>query len=183
MYPSTRIQRADAHTLRCPAEGATWIPVPRGVATNFVGLLTVDLPLGVRRGEAYTIVVRQVTTYPTTVNEPRRGATAVSASALFQRRMLGSFQITVPVSVKEDLLGPSEQLLAVMRWVAEGKPPGDRWTPVLDRFVRQLADRVEGFGGDPSKILPSPTGFPPEKEPGALHEAISFTGKAMALRL
>ena len=182
MYPSTRIRRADAHTLRCPAEGATWIPVPRGVATNFVGLLTVDLPLGVRRGEAYTIVVRQVTTYPTTVNEPRRGATAVSASALFQRRMLGSFQITVPVSVKEALLGPSEQLLAVMRWVAEGKPPGDRWTPVLDRFVRQLAERVEGFGGDPSKILPSPTGFPPQKEPGAPHEAISFTGKVMALR-
>jgi len=179
MYPSTRLTLADAHTLRCPAEGAAWIPVPKGGVTNFVGLLTVDLAQGVRKGDAYTIVVRQVTTQVANVDGPR-GANAVSPGSTFERRMLGSFQITVPVSVKEELLGPSEQLLAIMRWVAQGKPPGDRWTPVLDRFVEQLAERVEGFGGDPSKIPPSPIGFfPPPPEPPI---AVSYTGKVKALR-
>jgi hypothetical protein len=31
------------------------------------------------------------------------------------------FQITVPLATKEELLGPAEQLLAMMRWVAQGK--------------------------------------------------------------
>ena len=179
MYPSPRLVRADPHTLRCPAEGSTWIPVPKGGATNFVGLLTVDLPPSVRKGEAYTIVVRQVTAAAATVEEPRRGADAVPPSGS-TRRMLGSFQITVPVSIKEDLLDPAEQLLATMRWVAQSKPPGDRWRPVLDRFLAQLAERVEGFGGDPSKIKPSPTGFPSEG-PGTPPDAASFTGKVDAL--
>jgi hypothetical protein len=178
MYPSTRLTFADAHTLACPAEGAAWIPIPQGGVTNFVGLLTVDLAAGVRRGDAYTIVVRQITTYSTSVDEPH-GANAVSPRAGFERRTLGSFQITVPVAVKEELLGPAEQLLAIMRWIAKGKPPGDRWTPVLDRFVEQLAERVEGFGGDPSKIPPSPIGFfPPAPEPAI---AVSYTGKVKAL--
>jgi hypothetical protein len=177
MYPSTRLTFADAHTLACPAEGAAWIPIPQGGDTNFVGLLTVDLALGVRRGDAYTIVVRQVTTYSTSVDEPR-AANSVSPGRGFGRRTLGSFQITVPVAVKEELLGPAEQVLAIMRWVAQGKPPGDRWTPVLDRFVEQLAERVQGFGGDPSKIPPSPIGFFPTPEPPV---GVSYTGKVKAL--
>jgi hypothetical protein len=121
--------------------------------------------------------VRQVTTYVTSVDQPR-GPNAVAPRPRFQRRTLGSFQITVPVSVKDELLGPAEQLLAIMRWIAQGKPPGDRWTPVLDRFVEQLAERVEGFGGDPSAIPPSPTGFFPLPAPPV---AISHTGKVKAL--
>jgi hypothetical protein len=130
--------------------------VPPGGVTNYVGLLTVDLPPTVRKGDAYTIVVRQVTTAAEAFRSDVR-------AARFTRRMLGSFQITVPVAVKEELLGPAEQLLAIMRWVAQGKQPGDRWTPVLDRFLEQLAERVEGFGGDPSKIPPSPIGFFPRR--------------------
>jgi Pro-kumamolisin, activation domain len=179
MYPSTRLTPADAHTLLCPAEGAAFIPIPRGGSTNFVGLLTVDLAPGVRKGEAYTIVARQITTYATDLDAPQRGADANARAPGFQRRILGSFQITVPVATKEELLAPAEQLLAIMRWVTQGKPPGDRWTPVLDRFLKELAERVEGFGGEPSKIAPSPIGFVPQPGPPV---AVSYTGKVKALR-
>jgi hypothetical protein len=178
MYPSTRLTSADAHTLLCPAEGAAFIPIPQGGVTNFVGLLTVDLAPGVRKGDAYTIVARQITTYAAELDAPQPGAGASARAPAFQRRILGSFQITVPVATKEELVGPAEQLLAIMRWVAQGKPPGDRWTPVLDRFLKELAERVEGFGGDPSKISPSPIGFFPPPEPPV---AVSYTGKVKAI--
>lgn len=45
-----------------------------------------------------------------------------------------------------------------MRWIKDAKAPGDRWSPVLDRYVAQIAERVQGFGGDPQRIPPSPTG-------------------------
>jgi len=42
-----------------------------------------------------------------------------------------------------------------------------------------LAERVEGFGGDPSKIPPSPIGFfPTPPEPPI---AVSYTGKVKGL--
>ena len=182
MYPSTQLTPADAHTLLCPAEGATFIPIPQGSVTNFVGLLTVDLAEGVHKGDAYTIVARQITTYATDLHLPRRGgdASAPSQGSFSSGASSVRFRSPVPVATKGELLGPAEQLLAIMRWIAQGKPPGDRWTPVLDRFLKEpLSERVEGFGGDPSKIPPSPIGFfPPPREPPA---AVSYTGKVRAL--
>jgi hypothetical protein len=37
-----------------------------------------------------------------------------------------------------------------------------RWYPVLQRYIDQIGGRVRGFGGDPGKILPSPTGDVPD---------------------
>jgi hypothetical protein len=59
-YPFHQLTRVDAHTLQCPTGGVTFIPIPIGTARN-AGLLTVDLPAGVKRGERYDITVRQTT--------------------------------------------------------------------------------------------------------------------------
>ena len=69
-----------------------------------------------------------------------------------------------------------------MRWIGEGIPASDRWSPVVERYVAQIADRVQGFGGDPTKILPSPTGAIPHagKHPKKRHE-LTFTGKVTGL--
>ena len=60
VHGSTRLKVVDPHTLQVPVGGATFIPIPRGTARN-AGLLTVDLPDGVKRGDIYEISVRQIT--------------------------------------------------------------------------------------------------------------------------
>src|SRR5207237_258524 len=61
LYPTHRLEQADAHTLRCPAEGITYIPIPAGTDVNYPGLLTIDLPSTVRKGEVFKVVVQQIT--------------------------------------------------------------------------------------------------------------------------
>ena len=156
MYSARQFELVDEHTVQCGTGGTTWIPIPEGSGGNFAGLLTVDLPLTVRRGETYTVVVRQVTN-ETKVLE-RRGDSVSAAASVGERRVLGSFQISIPVSTEEELLASEENLLSIMRWITQQKAPGDRWLPVLNRYAAQIAQRVQGFGGDPDKILPSPTG-------------------------
>ena len=64
MYPTHSLGAADPHTLRCPTGGVTYIPIPKGAtpeSQNYAGLLSVQLPSGIKRGQAFNIVVRQVT--------------------------------------------------------------------------------------------------------------------------
>ena len=104
------------------------------------------------------------------------------------RRVLGTFQVQIPVSTKELLLPREEQRLAIFRWIGEAMPPTRRWYPVFQRYLQRIAGRVAGFGGDPARILPSPTGArrglarpgshaPTKDEEGA----IDFTGKVSGL--
>lgn len=180
MYPTHRLRQVDSSTLQCPTGGATWVPVPQGGGSNFAALLTVDLPATVRKGQAFTIVVRQVTSDTGARQFDRRSSSAATAT----RRVLGTFQLTIPVSTEEALLEPEERLLAIMRWIEEGIPANDRWSPVVARYVAQIADRVQGFGGDPGQILPSPTGdgIPKHRhrEPKP-EKRIVFTGKIAGL--
>jgi hypothetical protein len=48
-----------------------------------------------------------------------------------------------------------------MRSIALHMPTKKRWYPVLQRYIDYIAGRVRGFGGNPAKILPSPTGWVP----------------------
>jgi hypothetical protein len=61
-YDAHRLTKVDDSTLACPSEGVTFIPLPRSSAPNFAGLLTVDLPPGIRKGDVHDVTVRQVTT-------------------------------------------------------------------------------------------------------------------------
>jgi hypothetical protein len=60
-YASHRLTALDRSTIGCPADGITYIPVPGGQAENFAGLLTIDLPEGIRKGQHYDVSVKQVT--------------------------------------------------------------------------------------------------------------------------
>jgi hypothetical protein len=140
----------------------TYIPLPKGPANgaHFTGLLSVNLPYGIRKGQSFTVLVRQLTT-ATGQATPPRPATAVAPpqqTLLPWRRVLGTFQVNIPVSTKEALLPREEQRLSIFRWIAEAMPRQRRWYPVFHRYLQLLAERVEALGGDPTRILPSPTG-------------------------
>jgi hypothetical protein len=94
------------------------------------------------------------------------------------RYIVGTIQIAIPVKRHEVLLRPEEDILAILEWRLQQMTPSDRWYPVLQRYIGYVMGRVEGFGGNPVTILPSPTGVPPKgvpRPPGG--EIEEFTGK------
>jgi hypothetical protein len=170
MYSSHRLVRVDDHTLGCVTGGITYIPIPPGISINYPGLLSVELTSGLPKGHVYTAVVRQVTNAfgwtgsqkPPVVQIRSRHKASASTHGdrrlIEWRRVIGAFQLTIPVKHRSDLLLTEERQLSVLRWIGESIPYHSRWYPVFQRYLQKLGGRVKSFGGDPSKILPSPTG-------------------------
>lgn len=200
LYQYHRLTVQDAHTIAAPSGPVTFVPIPRNTGL-LAGLLTVDLPPGVRRGDVYKIVVRQVSEaikFLRGYRPPNKGlehagrhaekkSTAAEIrypATLLWRRVLGAFQIDIPISTKQELLLPEEHQFALFRWIGDHVSPQSRWHPVMQRYISQLAGRVTGFGGDPGKIPPSSTGYVPgepcegEEERRKHHEV---TGKVSGL--
>jgi Glycosyl hydrolases family 32 N-terminal domain len=195
MYLAHRLSAGPAHVIRCEAGSGTLIPVPRG-AGRYAGLIEVDLPSGIRKGDSFDIVIRQIhdrTVFVPRTPPPRSGrrrADAASAEGfgrrtpLTWREVLGTFQLTIPVSTRERLLLPEERLLAWLKWKISVLPATRRWHPVLVRYAELVAGRVRGFGGDPGKIPPSPVGHVPGVPHRPPHERGErrYVGKVVALR-
>jgi murein tripeptide amidase MpaA len=193
MYTYHSLSRVDAHTLTCAANGITYVPIPPGVGPNYAGLLTVDVPASVTPGQSFRVLTRQITNASERiVGQPpppqiqvrrRRTAAAAAADEIEWRKVLGSFQLSIPVQTKTSLLVPEERLLSVMRWIFKGIPHHNRWHPVIRRYIEIIAGRVISLGGDPTQILPTPSGnggphLPPPPKPG---EHLYFTGKISGL--
>jgi hypothetical protein len=178
----------------------TFVPIPRN--TGFLaGLLTVDLPPGIRDGDLYKIVVRQLTDAsqlvrrgdpPNNTTDGRAAAAKVATrralllqrpkhQILTWRRVLGAFQIDLRISTKHKLLVPEERQLSLFRWIAGNVLPQSRWFPVMQRYIGQLAGRVAGFGGNPASIPPSPTGNVPPLPPRFEKHYHEVTGKVSGL--
>lgn len=132
----------DDHTLSVPVTGMSHIPIPALQAGALAALLTVQLPDSVRKGQIFTVTLHQVST-------------------VFDR-IVGSFELRIPVVGGEDILEAESRWLAVLKDTLEKRPANHRWTPVLKRLLQVVVDRVRGFGGSPDEIPPSPQGFDPK---------------------
>jgi hypothetical protein len=188
IYGRHRLSVEDAHTVRCPAEGATFVPIP-AVTARASGLMTVDLPAGIRKGDSYAITVRQLTQgllAPIVIQRApraRRPQAAATPDVLVWRRVTGAFGVNLVISTREQLLEAEERLLAWLLWLAESLPSTNRWYAVWLRYLEQISARVRGFGGDPGKISPSPTGTVPHHHlPHKDHDLrVGLTGKVIGL--
>jgi hypothetical protein len=164
-----------------------------------------DLPLTVRTGQEFNIVVRRVNKRLRSAVPPppprgpqiaasgiARGgephapaaapALAVAAPQVWERYIVGSFQVKIPVSTGAATRPAEETTLAIMKARLEGWPKTSPWYPVLLRYVDIIAGRLQGIGGDPGAIPPSLGGYRPGRhagEPGERRE--SFTGKVVSV--
>lgn len=193
LYPVERLTRVDAHTIGCTTGGVTYIPLPKGSGdgANFTGLLSVNLPYGIQKGQNYTLLVRQLTNAsglatsppppPPQINAAKAAVVVTPGDTIQWRRVLGTFQVNIPVSTKEILLPREERRLSIFRWIGEAMPPQRRWYPVFQRYLEGIAQKVKALGGDPTEILPSPTGDGRRKPPHHEERREAFTGKIAAL--
>jgi hypothetical protein len=140
---------ARAHdTLFCRPGDVTYVPLPGPRQVNIPGLLSVELPPTVKAGERFTVSVHQISGRP--------------------RRIIGSFQLTIPVVQPAEILPIEVRKLSVLRHIGLAIPAGNRWRAVWDRLLEQIGDRVRGLGEDPDEIEPSPTGEPGRPTPPAV---------------
>ncbi len=103
----------------------------------------------------------------------------------YERYIVGSFQVKIPVSTREAMLPAEETTLAILKARLEALPKTDRWYPVLLRYIDQIAGRVDGLGGDANVIPSSLGGYlpghhhpvrPPVRRP-CEEDLKEFTGK------
>ncbi|HEY6236313.1 MAG TPA: hypothetical protein VIW69_14535 [Candidatus Elarobacter sp.] len=164
LYATHQLDIEEPHTLRCPAAGVTYLPLPAGAGRNFAGLLSVELPAGIKKRQRFDIVVRQLTTVDAQLAATPVAVTNVSTGAKggrverTWRRVVGAFQIAIPVSTSGAMLIDEQRTLSVMRWIAQRVSANDRWHPVLKRYLEQLAGRVTALGGDAAAVPPTQDG-------------------------
>jgi hypothetical protein len=191
-YGVSPLGMSDANTIRIPiTRGVSYVPIPAGAGDNFAGLITIELPTGVRSGQVFDVTVKRLGTRigkPTPPPPPPLQTAAalfhpegktmelqtakgevpqpqtpptVVERSLQWRYVVGTFQIRIPVTTG-DLILPSElTTLAIMKWRLEQMSPSNRWHPVLVRYIKYISDRVDGLGGDSSAVPPSLTYVPP----------------------
>jgi hypothetical protein len=150
-YRSHRMVRIDEHTLKFDTGGITYLPIPFADG-NFPGLLTVDLPEGIEKGQAFKIVVRQVTGEQQPIAMTHR----IEAPRPSWRRIVGSFQLTIPVRDKADIL-PRHSVAFQSPWIERAIPANDLGRPSSSGMCPNC-DRIDALGGDSNKVAPSPTG-------------------------
>ncbi|MBR0685067.1 hypothetical protein JQ594_04015 [Bradyrhizobium manausense] len=62
-YGVSPLGMSDANTIRIPiTRGVSYVPIPPGSGDNFAGLITIDLPLGVRSGQVFDVTVKRLGT-------------------------------------------------------------------------------------------------------------------------
>ncbi|MBB5463603.1 sialidase family protein [Paraburkholderia sp. Cpub6] len=197
MYVTHGLTRHDRHTLKCRTGGVTYVPIPPASGSNYAGLITVEPASSHWHGKGFTVVVRQVTNafraqrseVARTRGKVRGNASSAQVHAGGRggikyeysqwRRVMGAFQLNIPVRQKGSLRLTEERNLALLRWIAGAISSTSRWHPVFSRYLDVIAGRVKAFGGDPSQIKPSPTGTI-EPTPAGM-EKQRYTGKIVGL--
>jgi hypothetical protein len=163
LYPTHRLTRVDTNTIGCATGGVTYIPLPpeSGDGANFAGLMSIGLPAGIRRGQLYHVVVRQLTNAGAVIQKSPHLTAAAEGNrdTIRWRRVLGTFQINIPVSTKELMLETEELRYSIFQWIAATIPHRSRWHKVFLRYVGLLGMRLKELGGDPAQIKPSQNGY------------------------
>jgi hypothetical protein len=137
------LAKVDENTISVKVADASFVPLPGWPSGNLAGLMTLVLPKGIRVGQTFKMSMQQYS------------GIAIPSRA---RKMLGAFQISIPVSADADILPGAIRRLSILRYIQQTVPTASRWYPIFARWLNGLAAKVAGLGGDPIQVLPSPTG-------------------------
>jgi hypothetical protein len=184
LYVTQTLSVADTHTIQCTVGSpVTYIPIPSGAGGSFAGLMTIDLPPSVRYGDEFDVLVRRITTRQVAGKGTGSTDEVTVGDQLVWRYVSGSFLARASVQRETAILPADENLLAILKWRLTLVGAGNRWYPVLLRYISYLSARIAGMGGDPAKIPPSAGGYqPPSPIAGQGHGQHRHTGKVTGVR-
>ena len=132
------IGKVDANTVKVQVTDVTFIPLPGGIGDDTPVLFSIQLPQTVITGQVLTVDVSQF--------------------AGRARKIIGAFQITIPVSTGALMLPKEIRKLSVLKHIFNAIPLTDRWHPVFVRYLGEIEAKVRDLGGDPDSVHPSPDG-------------------------
>lgn len=160
LYTIHQLSASDSHTISCTANnGLTFIPIPPSTSDQFyAGLFTVDLPLGVVKGQEFTVIVRRIFSTPPRRRDSSTRGKLNPINPINSRYIADSILLQIPVRTPAELLQQEQTTLAIMKWRLQNWPPTNRWYPVLLRYISYLSGRVDGLGGKAGTVAASPPG-------------------------
>ena len=150
--------KAGQQSIQCKVADVGYIPIPGPFETNIAGLMSIELPPSVTKGQKFTVVLRQV--------EGR------------SNRIIGTFQFDIYVKTAPEILPQFRRNLSLIKHIALSIPLENRWHPIFQRYISELGDRVRALGDNPDEIQPTPTGsgrLDKESNPDAKQK--KYTGK------
>ncbi|MEO8515752.1 MAG: hypothetical protein ABI426_03365, partial [Flavobacterium sp.] len=130
----TKISMEDGHSFSFTTADISYIPIPGGFNKNIPGLLTVELPSNVVKGQLFKVLVQQARFYRNT------------------RRIIGSFQFNISVSTAEIILKKEMRNLSLLQYVRESMAVTDPWRMIFNRYIKSTSDKINGLGGDASTV-------------------------------
>jgi hypothetical protein len=184
LYPTHQLRTVagDPNTIEVTVpEGFTFVPIPFGKGPNIAGLFTIQLPLGIVRGQEFLLTVRRISSRIYQIDEvPRIAEQAISTQSFSRARPIqavnyrytaGIFAVRIPVVVGREMLPIELDAQSIIAWRLNQMSPTDRWYKVMQRYLSYINGRVSGLGGL-GPVVPSPTGIPPGQggpKPGHHH--------------
>lgn len=137
-FSTTKMTWEDENTFSFTASDISYIPIPGGFQKNIPGLLTIELPSNVVKGQLFKVLVQQASLYRST------------------RRIIGSFQMNIPVSTAERILKTEMRNLSILRYVRQTLSITDPWRLIFNRYIQGISDKVDGLGGDSGSVPAAP---------------------------
>jgi len=185
------LERVDDHTIACKTAGVTYIPIPAGGTLDLAGLITLDLPENIHKGQTFRVVVRQVMDTPGPVpQQPANGNIPAPQIAKSQaivlpkpsnaRHILGAFQFSVQVKTAKEILPGDERTMSALHRAIATIPLENRWYPVFLRYISQLGGRIVALGGSTTGRQPQGPGH--GHEPGGPTVEVCFEGKVCGVQ-
>jgi hypothetical protein len=122
--PSTVRALPDGTLELAVVRGVTYLPIPPTENGRLAGVLTLELPEGVRAGQRFTV----------DVTHQRAGSTVRN----------GGFRIEVLVKKEREFIGATLRGIELVHEQLRAMSPSDRWYPILERRLR--TERLRGKG-------------------------------------
>jgi hypothetical protein len=119
------VQIINENTLRLAVEKITYLPIPPFYGDNLAGLITVQLPKGIKKGQRFKVDVLQMSSD--------------------EARTLGGFQLNIQVEKAFEIVENERTWLELFHRRLSLTPKDNRWFPVLEKQVDFTRKRAKGL--------------------------------------
>jgi len=119
------VRIVNENTLRLVVDQITYLPIPPFYGDNLAGLITVQLPQGIKKGQRFKVDVVQM--------------------RLDETRVLGGFQLNIQVEKALELVEHERRTLELFNQRLSLTSEKSRWLPVLQKQLEFTRSKAKGL--------------------------------------